>query len=203
MVRCQPAPISSFIPCVDCRQIEFVHHICYESRQMVLRQPILQRGWEQKRLIMTASAKAFVHKAILQNFSPRRDAFSFFTQSISDTLPVCPRQNVSPPERNAAFLMGYVSSVPARVCPRQSLARVCPRQSPSLPISHDKSASVQRSSRFRLSTVDNRAMHASSMGNRPRNLSPETRQGPDPSIETDQNSWALGDVSILIYPSVP
>src|ERR1700691_2782336 len=94
MVRCQPAPISSFIPCVDCRQIEFVHHICYESRQMVLRQPILQRGWKQKRLIMTTSAKAFVHKTILQISPPRRDAFSFSAQSISDTLSVCHRSAV-------------------------------------------------------------------------------------------------------------
>ena len=41
VVRCQTSPIPPFILGVNGGQIQFVHHVGYKSRQVILRQPIL------------------------------------------------------------------------------------------------------------------------------------------------------------------
>ena len=70
MVRRQTSPVAPLVAGVNGSQIQLVHHVPYEARQVTLRQPILQRWRQQERLIMTASAKAFVHNAILQKLPP-------------------------------------------------------------------------------------------------------------------------------------
>src|SRR5271155_2502298 len=67
MVRRQPSPIPPFIAAVNRRQIQFVHYVSYESCQVILRQPVLQRRRKQKWLIVATHSKTLVHQPIVQN----------------------------------------------------------------------------------------------------------------------------------------
>lgn len=44
MIRRQTSPITPFILDVTRRQVQLVHHVGDESRQVIFRQPVLQRG---------------------------------------------------------------------------------------------------------------------------------------------------------------
>jgi Tol biopolymer transport system component len=67
MVRCQTSPITAFIAGINSGQIQLVHYIGHESCQVILWQPVLQRRWKQKRLIVTTNSKTLVHQAILRD----------------------------------------------------------------------------------------------------------------------------------------
>src|SRR5690242_21512821 len=61
MIPLGTASVLAAVLAQDRLQIQFLHHLSDEPRQMVLGQPVLHRRWHQKRLIQTATAKALAH----------------------------------------------------------------------------------------------------------------------------------------------
>src|ERR1700757_4522763 len=67
MVRRQTSSITPFITAVYRRQVQLVHHISYESCQVIFGQPVLKRRWKQKRLIVATHSKTLVHQPIVRD----------------------------------------------------------------------------------------------------------------------------------------
>ncbi len=66
IVRRQPSPVALFVAGVNRRQVQRLHYICHQPRQVALGQPIVQRGRQQKHLVQIAVAKSFAHAPILR-----------------------------------------------------------------------------------------------------------------------------------------
>src|ERR1017187_9818398 len=55
------APIFLFIYSLDRRKVQLVHHVGYEIRQVVIRQPLTKARGQQQILFWKVSAKSFCH----------------------------------------------------------------------------------------------------------------------------------------------
>jgi hypothetical protein len=69
------APPIAFVGLVDRLQIQFLHHIGDETRQVSLRQPVVQRWRQQQGLIQVVSSEALAHSHILRPDLPALKTF--------------------------------------------------------------------------------------------------------------------------------
>src|ERR1035437_546201 len=80
-----PATVLLVVRRVDRIQIERVHHIRQKAGQVIVREPIMQRGWEQQGLVQFVGAEALTHKHILKA-DTGKSAPKGADQSIPDRL---------------------------------------------------------------------------------------------------------------------
>ena len=67
VIRRLPAPITPSIKAIDPGHVQANHQFRDEARQMILRQPVLQRGWQQKWLIQITRSEALAHKTRIKD----------------------------------------------------------------------------------------------------------------------------------------
>ena len=99
MVGRHPSSILTLVDREDVRQIQLIGYISDEPRQMILWNPVLQRGWEKENLIQVAGAESLAHTTTI----PERETFYYINVLYfhNCTGPIYLRQTPSP---TSAFL---------------------------------------------------------------------------------------------------